>query len=163
MTGATHQRPNWLDRHESLLFSPVTPYSLGAGTGSGLITITLETISTLATTSDTAGFGYRIDGEVYVVESDADTTSPIIADAFDLSGESDLSSGEYQKVILQVDDAGAFDYKMGDVLGRDAAPMPDPDEDKAVIGWLDVTGPNDWDGEDITASATLHEENPHAK
>lgn len=157
--GVQHPRPNGYDAHEALLFSPITPITLSDGSGSGKIDITVDTVTTVASGENLA-LGYRVDGEIFSVQSDAGSQD--IADAFDLSGETDLDADEYVKVLLVVDESGTFDHRMGEVTDQDHAPLPMPKDGEAVIGWLDVEGAVDWDADNISANATYHEGHPFA-
>jgi len=103
---------------------------------------------------------YLLDGRIYTIAGAAQDK----ASFFDCTGTetTDLSSGEYCKVLLTVDDSQADQVHQGEIVttSKSQAPMPFPDEviggDEAVFGYIEVAGSHTW-GTTGTADSDLYE------
>lgn len=101
----------------------------------------------------TANFSYTINGQVY---------DEVAADDFwDLSGETDLTAGQYQAVILCIDNAGAASYIMCDVKTTAALAMAEVPKnipaDKCIVG-IFVSDPSmDWDSGGLATTGTFYD------
>lgn len=98
----------------------------------------------------TSAVDYLVNGNIHSLSA--------TDDLWDLSGLTDLASGEYCKVLLTVDDSqNPGVYKGHVTASQGEAPLPEPPVGEAAIGYVEVAGSNDFDGESVSTSGTYVE------
>lgn len=138
------------------LNTPLCGFVLADGGTSGKVKLTLPGYDSAGAGESLDNIGYRIKGKIYTL--DGDDNSDAKDDFWDLTGLTDLTAGQYCKVLLTVDTSGTAQVHKGDnASSQAAAKLPLPPDNECPFGWVETAGSNDWDNESITTSGTLTE------
>jgi len=88
--------------------------------------------------------GYLINGYAYQKAPGGGTTD--IDDIFDCTALTDLTAGQYCKVLCLLDDSGTGSIVQGTIKSSAAlAPIPDIPQGYSAVGYLTAGGATDWD------------------
>ena len=136
--------------------TPLSGFSLADGSANGKVKLTMEGYDDVTSSDHISKFGYRIKGRVYTLQSDANSNAK--DDFWDLTGQTDLTSGDYVKVLLTVDESGNAQTHVSSVASsQNEAELPVPPDDECPFGWIEMEGANDWDGESLSTSGSYYE------
>lgn len=136
--------------------TPLCGYSLADGSTNGKVKVTVDSYDGAGGGAGNVELSYKIKGKVYGKATD--TGNDVIDDLWDLTGLTNLTSGDYCKVLLTLDTSGnAQIHKSTNASSQADAELPLPPDGECPIGWVETAGSNNWSGETVSTSGSYTE------